>query len=45
MADAELKGIRRGEELGGVEEGEGVDVFLGGSRVHLDEAGSVIAER
>ena len=25
-------------------EGEGVDVFLGGSRVHLDEAGSVIAE-
>ncbi len=26
-------------------EGEGVDVFLGGSRVHLDEAGSVIAER
>jgi len=26
-------------------EGEGVDVFLGGSRVHLDEAGSVIVER
>jgi maltose phosphorylase len=26
-------------------EGEGVDVFLGGSRVHLDKAGSVIVER